>query len=256
MHFFLRISLAAALVAALLSFTGCSKKSETAGQAPAAAQPAAGQSAAAGAQQPGASGAAQPGAPASAPETQAAAPAVPPPPPPPREFTLPAGTAISVRTVSTLSTKTNKVGERFTATLTAPLVVGDYVIAPKGADVQGEIVESDPGGKVKGVAEIAVELTSVSDKSGVPLKIKTQPVARQAKSTKKKDAAKIGIGAGVGAAIGAIAGGGKGAAIGAGVGGAGGTGMVMMTRGDPAVIPNESPLSFRLAAPVTVTEKK
>ncbi len=49
--------------------------------------------------------------------------------------------------------------------------------------------------------------------------------------TKKQDAAKIGGGAAGGAVIGAILGGGGGAAKGAAIGGAGGTGVVLATRG-------------------------
>lgn len=182
-------------------------------------------------------------------------PTAPTPPPPPRQFTLTAGTAIPVRTITALSTKTASDGDRFEATLTKDLVVDDYVVAARGASVTGHVTNSDPGGKVKGVASLTVALTSVAGVDG-PIAIRTAPVAEQAKSSKKKDAAKIGIGAGIGAAIGAIAGGGKGAAIGAGIGGAGGTGMVMMTKGNAAVIPSESVLTFRLSAPVTVTEKK
>ncbi len=87
------------------------------------------------------------------------------------------------------------------------------------------------------------------------MRLSTSHFTRQAKSTKGKDAKKIGIGAGVGAAIGAIAGGGKGAAIGAGVGGGAGTGAVLATHGDPAVIGAESRLSFTLREPVTITEQ-
>ena len=78
----------------------------------------------------------------------------------------------------------------------------------------------------------------------------------EAKTTKKKDAAKIGIGAGAGALIGGIAGGGKGAGIGALVGGGGGTAVVLATRGDPAVVPSETVLNLKLSAPLTVTEKQ
>ena len=85
--------------------------------------------------------------------------------------------------------------------------------------------------------------------------IKTAQVVKEAKSGKKKDAAKVGIATGIGAAIGAIAGGGKGAAIGAGAGAAGGTGLVFATKGAAAEIPAESVLTFRLAAPVTVQER-
>jgi hypothetical protein len=161
-----------------------------------------------------------------------------------------------VRTISTISTKTNKVGESFAATLTESIVEGDWVIAKKGADVEGVIVESDPGGRVKGVATVQVALKRLTLADGRKVAIRTTSVERDAKSSKKKDAAKVGIGAGIGAAIGAIAGGGKGAAIGAGAGGAGGTALVLGTRGDPAVIPSESLLTFTLKAPVEIVEKK
>ena len=86
------------------------------------------------------------------------APAPPPPPPLPREYTLAEGRAISVYTTATLSTKTNQSGERFTTTLAEPIVDDDWVIAKKGARVEGVIVDSDPGDKVKGVASITVSL--------------------------------------------------------------------------------------------------
>mgnify|MGYP000498294775 CR=1 FL=1 len=177
-------------------------------------------------------------------------------PPKPKVHTLEAGTPISVRTVGAVSTKTSSVGEKFEATLAEPLIADGYVIAPKGARVEGVVTSSDPGGRVKGVATISVGLRSIVMADGRLLEIKTGSVSREAKESKGKDAMKVGIASGVGAAIGAIAGGGKGAAIGAGAGAAGGTGVVLATRGDPAVIPAESVLSFKLTAPVTVQESK
>jgi len=116
------------------------------------------------------------------------------------------------------------------------------------------VSNSDPGGKVKGVASISLALRELQLADGRTVSIGSSTYAKEAKSTKKKDAAKIGIAAGVGTAIGAIAGGGKGAAIGAGVGGGAGTGAVLLTRGDPAVIPPESTVSFRLTTPVKVVK--
>ncbi len=130
------------------------------------------------------------------------------------------------------------------------------MIAKKGARVEGVIIDSDPGDKVKGVASITVALESVTLADGRTVRLATSHFTHQAKTTKKKDATKIGVGAGVGAAIGAIAGGGKGAAIGAGVGGAAGTGAVLATRGDPVVIGAESHLSFTLRTPVTIIEER
>jgi hypothetical protein len=177
------------------------------------------------------------------------------PPPPPRVFTIRAGTSIMVSTANDLSTKTAKDGDLFTASLARPIVDGDWVIAKRGATVQGVVVNSDPGGRVKGRASMTVKLRSLQLADGRTVDLSTNSYTKEAKGTKKKDAMKIGIGAGIGAAIGAIAGGGKGAAIGAGAGGGAGTGLVLATRGDPAVIPSESQLTFRLKGPITVTKR-
>jgi hypothetical protein len=162
------------------------------------------------------------------------------------------GTAISVRTTSALSSESHKAGDTFVAHLEAPLVAGERVIAAKGARVEGVVAHSSEGGRVKGRAAIAVRLTRLEAADGEMVEISTNPVGREAKSTKKQDAVKVGIGSGVGAAIGAIAGGGKGAAIGAASGAGAGTGYVLATRGAAAVIPSESVLRFELAGPVTV----
>lgn len=176
-------------------------------------------------------------------------------PAPPRTFTLASGKAISVWTSEDLSTKTHKGGEPFAASLAEPIVDGDWVVAKKGARVEGVVVNSNPGGRVKGVASLTVELNRLTLADGRTVAISTSNYTKQARSTKKKDAVKVGIGAGIGAAIGAIAGGGKGAAIGAGAGAGAGTGVVMATRGDPAVIPGESRFTVRLDAPVKVTKQ-
>src|SRR6266540_947128 len=174
-----------------------------------------------------------------------AAPAAPSaaPPPPPRVFTIRAGAPISIYTAKDLSTKTAKDGDLFTASLARPIVDGDWVIAKKGALVQGVVVNSDPGGRVKGRASMTVKLRSLQLADGRTVDLPTSSYTKVAKSTKKKDAMKIGVGAGKGAAIGASAGGGA------------GTGLVLATRGDPAVVPSESKLTFRLQGPITVTKR-
>jgi hypothetical protein len=134
-------------------------------------------------------------------------------------------------------------------------VDGDWVIAKKGALVEGVVVNADPGGRVRGVASMSVALRSIQLADGRTVAIATSSYAKESRTTKEKDAVKIGIGAGIGAAIGAIAGGGKGAAIGAGVGGGAGTATVLATRGDPVVIPSESLLSFKLSKAITVTKR-
>jgi hypothetical protein len=159
-----------------------------------------------------------------------------------------------VRTTTALTTKSAAAGQTFAATLNEPLVVDGKTIAPKGADVKGQIVESDPGGRVKGLASLSVRLTSLELGGGQEVEITTGVYEREAPGSKKSDAVKVGVASGVGAAIGAIAGGGRGAAIGAGAGAGAGTGVVLATRGKPAEIPAESLLRFTLKAPVTVPQ--
>lgn len=178
-----------------------------------------------------------------------------PPKPEPKTVTIPAGTLLTVRVDELLTTQRNQSGDSFRASLDQPLVVDGFVIAERGARVEGRIIEADPGGKVKGLSRISLELVRLNTADGQRLRLQTESFAKQAEQSKSKDAAKIGVAAGIGAAIGAIAGGGKGAAIGAGVGGAAGAGGVMATRGGAAEIPAETRVSFRLRDAVTVTEK-
>jgi hypothetical protein len=174
----------------------------------------------------------------------------------PLEFTLPAGTAIPVRTTAEISTKTVKNGSVFDALLERDIVVDGTTLAKAGARVSGIVVSSDPGGRVKGVASLSVAVRSIVGVGANTLTVKTDSYSVEAGSTKGKDAARTGIATGAGAVIGAIAGGGKGAAIGAGAGAAAGVGVNVATRGAAAVIPTETLIEFTLSAPATVVIRK
>ena len=176
----------------------------------------------------------------------------PPPPAPPSPVSVPAGTALRVRLMTQISTASHQTGAPFTATLDAPVMDGERVALPKGTRVEGVVAEADKGGRVSGVASLALRLTKVELPGGTA-NLTTNTVVRKARTTKKRDAAKVGIGAGVGAAIGAIAGGGTGAAIGAGVGAGAGGATVLATRGEPATFPAESVVRFTLRAPVVLS---
>lgn len=180
----------------------------------------------------------------------------PPPAPAPNRVTLTAGTLLPVRLIDGLSSERNIAGDTFTGTLDKELVVDGFVIAERGARVDGRVVSVDRGGKVRGVAAMAIEITRIHTSDGQTIAVQTDSFERHAESSRQTDAAKIGGGAAVGAIIGAIAGGGKGAAIGAGVGGGAGAGDVLLTRGKPVTFATETRVSFRLRAPVTITERR
>jgi len=191
--------------------------------------------------------------PAAAPAAPAApAPAAAPPAPPkPRIAQLDAGRTLTIRTTRLLSTKTSETGEAFSAILEEPITVNRWIVAPAGARVDGRVVEADKGGRVKGKANLSIELTSLTTGDGQKVEIVTSPVSAEAAANKKGDAKKVGIGAGAGAAVGAIAGGGTGAAVGALIGGGAGAAM----RGDAAEIAAETVIAFELRSPVTIHER-
>jgi hypothetical protein len=172
--------------------------------------------------------------------------------PAPLTITAPEGTPIRIRTISTVSTKADRAGETFRASLEAPIVVDGTVLAPRGANVTLMVADSNKGGRIKGRAHIALRVVDVTTAGGELKPVTTNTIFHEARGTKKKDAMKVGIGSGVGAAIGALAGGGAGAAIGAGAGAGAGGAVVLATRGDPAVIPAETVLDFRLTQPLTL----
>lgn len=200
----------------------------------------------------------QPVAPEPAPAVQVPEPPAPAPPPPPapRQVTLTSGTLIPARTVEGLASDRNQVGDGFTATLDAPLVVDGLVIAERGAHLEGKVVQADKAGRVKGVADLGIELTQITTSDGQRVPIETESFRKHGQTSKAADAAKIGGGAALGAIIGAIAGGGKGAAIGTAVGGAAGAGTVAATRGKEVAIAPETRISFRLRNAVTITERQ
>ena len=160
-------------------------------------------------------------------------------------YSGPRGTAVKIRTDSTISTKSAQTGEAFTGVLAEPLKVDGEVVAPRGAAVTGLVAEADEGGRVKGVASLTLRLTKITVE-GKAVPVETGVFVKNAPTTKKKDAIKGGMGAGGGAVVGASAGGGKGAAIGAASGAGVGTAAQVMTKGQRVRIPSETRLTFTL----------
>ena len=176
--------------------------------------------------------------------------------PGPNTVTIAQGTTLMVRIGETLSVQHNLAGDTFFATLDQPLVAGGYVIAERGARVEGKIVEVDKAGRMSGTARMSLALTQVNSSDGQRIPLQTSTFTKDgADRNHKTDAAKIGGGAVLGAIIGAAAGGGKGAGVGAGAGGAAGTGAVLLSGGRNVTIPVETKLSFRIEQPVTITER-
>jgi len=192
----------------------------------------------------------EPGADSAAPEHAANAPEHKPEPAPVvKMISVPAETPLEVLLDGSLSSDKSAAGDKFEASLAEPLVIGGTTVLQKGAKVHGRVVAADGSGRVKGLASLTLALTDVTQ-DGKTTPITTKNWGMEAKSTKKKDAAKVGIAAGIGTAIGAIAGGGSGAAKGAAVGAGAGTGVVLATKGDEVELGPETRMKFTLEQPV------
>lgn len=187
------------------------------------------------------------------PAAAAATPVVPPPPPAPRfrDVTIPAGTTLALKLTTPLASDHNKVEDAVNATLSSPLSIDGVTVIPDGAEVNGTVLDVKPSGRVKGLASIAFRFDRVHA-PGETHTIVTDRITREAQSTKGKDAAKVGIGAGAGALIGGIAGGGKGAAIGSIVGGGAGAGAVAATKGEEVRLPPGTPVTATLREALVV----
>ena len=161
-----------------------------------------------------------------------------PVPPPPRYFTVPADTVIRVRMDTELNSRSARIGDRFSTTVTEPVYGGGsgVDVIPVGSKIWGRVASVTRSGR-RTPGQITVAFNQVELPNGVRHTIngslsslQSDDVNADNESTvrgsgnRKRDAVFIGGGAATGAIIGGIAGGGKGAAIGAILGGGLGTG--------------------------------
>ena len=168
-----------------------------------------------------------------------------------RFVAVPAGTPVTVRLNQSLSTATNRSGERFSATLAQPVVVDGQTVIPIGSEVKGVVRQSYPSGRLKGRAVLTLALQEI-EVAGGEIVIDTTSRTSVSGRHRKRNWAWIGGGSGTGAVIGAIASGGTGAAIGAGSGAAAGLVTAVFTGKKQVRLPAETQLTFRLSQPVEV----
>ena len=170
--------------------------------------------------------------------------------------TVPTGALLRVRLNHSVSSDRSAIGSTFDGVLINDVVAGGAVAIPRGAMVQGKVVDAKGSGTFKGRGELSIQLTQVT------LAGKVYPVTSDLwahhggdKTTETIDKT-AGFGA-VGALIGAAGGGGVGAAVGGGVGAALGLGSSAASGRGQVFIPAEGVVTFHLAqdAPVTTVSE-
>ncbi len=164
---------------------------------------------------------------------------------------MPEGTPLSIELLTPLSTKTATVETPISGRLRQAVEVNDRVVIPAGSKLAGVVSASERPGRVKGRGVLSLRFTSVTV-GNEQLAVRSNGITFHGKDERKKDALKIGGGAGAGAVVGGLLGGGSGAAKGAAIGGAAGTGVVLATRGEDVQVASGTTLSTKITEPLTV----
>jgi hypothetical protein len=169
----------------------------------------------------------------------------------PERVTVPYGTELTVRLTESLSSDLNEKGDTFLASLASPVMVGDRVVIPAEAGVEGKVIDVQSAGRFSGRPRLAIAMTRLTY-NGKIYELRSSQYSKQGASRDLRAVAAIGGGAGVGAIIGAIVGGGRGAAIGSVIGAGAGTGAQAASKVPQVTLPAETVLNFRLQTPLRV----
>lgn len=185
-------------------------------------------------------------------------------------YTVDSGTTFRVRMNNNISSKTAKVGDKFTVTVTEPVYSNTgQVVIPTGSTVTGRVDEVIPAKKGGNPGQISVSFTSVRLPSGVTRAINgslTDLNSDDAKSDNESTASGdkmknrkiifIGGGGAGGAVLGAAIGGGKGALIGGILGAAGGLLGERLTKGEEAEVKSGTEFGVQLNQSVSMAQWK
>jgi hypothetical protein len=165
--------------------------------------------------------------------------------------TVPPGSMLRIRINRGLDSNHIQIGAPFDGTVLTDIIADGEVAVPRGATVSGVVIGAKKAGAFKGQGELSLQVNSLT-LGGQVYQLNTEVWAENGRDkTPGTVGATVGTSA-FGALLGGLAGGGVGAAIGAGAGaGVGLAGSAATPRGQ-IIIPPESVLTFRTAAPVTV----
>ena len=142
-----------------------------------------------------------------------------------RGLLLQAGSQLHVRLQTTLTSKTNKTGDKFTGFVEQPVTSDGKVVVPRGSLVDGHVVFIKDSKRVKGVGQLRIVLDDITTEDGAEFLLngtledaQGSPCAKSANDSEGtiKGCGKSAKGALKGAAIAGAVGAGAGATVGMG----------------------------------------
>jgi Glycine zipper 2TM domain len=177
--------------------------------------------------------------------------------PKPAPLMLAAGTQVPATAGDTISTRSAKAGDPFSATVSQDVKdPTGRVVIPAGATVSGTITAAEPAPNPNSSGRIELAVTSVSVR-GVSYSIDASVVGKdtvmKGRGVTGADAAKVAGGAVAGAIVGKLIGKNKkGTVIGGAAGAAAGAAAARQSRDIDVVIPKGAAMTIKLNAPLTV----
>lgn len=184
---------------------------------------------------------------------------------------IPQGAHVLLRMENSITTRTATDGDYVYLRTSNPISVAGNIVLPAGSYVQGVVASATRSARVKGRAELAIRLETITLPSGSVYKFSSKLASVDSGAAGEKvtgnenavtagssvgpDAARIAILTGYGAAIGGIVNRGsrlQGAGIGAGAGAAVGLATVLLTRGREVELRQGSTLDIVFDRPVTL----
>jgi hypothetical protein len=184
--------------------------------------------------------------------------APPAPPARPAMLHLGVGTKIDVAANDTLSSRTAKTGDTFTAHVVEDITDAQgHVVIHAGAPVSGRITEVKPAPNPHTPGTLTVAITSITvhgNSYSIDAAVDSIETVHKGRGVTTGDAAKVGAGAAAGAILGRVLGGNsKGTIIGGVVGAAAGAGVASQTKDSDIVLPAGHHIIIRLTKELAVS---
>jgi hypothetical protein len=168
-------------------------------------------------------------------------------------YTIQKGTKIRVRMDNEINSKVSSVGDTFTTTISAPVIIRGIEVLPVGTVIEGKVIRVKNASFAKSDGNFEVNFETLYLPNGVKRQIEASLVSLdKSKSSQIINIVTIGGASAIGALLGSFLEKTKGAIVGAGIGLGLGTGVVLLQKGKEARIKAGQEVSILLKREVTL----